>query len=274
MAATKLDKSGLDLFLEDSGKMTLGESLILAGTGHKSASDMKGLLANEDGIDPKEWAYDTYRSIMRPADSDLYEERQMSYDVTVIAPGTFNGECKKTSGHYHGWNPSHTNTYGEVYEVISGTAMFVLQKSPDFEENPKAAQIEDVILVTVPAGKTLLVPPNYGHCSVNIGEAPLVFSNVAYAPCPVIYDSVKAHHGMAYYIFRDEDGALDVRKNPSYEGVKLPEPKFATVRECPELGIDFSYGVYHNFVTNPDAFDHLSHPDAYISKIMSLLNYD
>lgn len=274
MASKELVRSGLPLFLDADGKMSLGGDLEMAGTGHKEAANMSGLLANEEGLDPTEWAYDTYRAIAHPIDEALYQEREMSYDITIIAPGTFNGECKKTSGHYHGWNPEHTNTFGEVYEVISGTAMFVLQKSPDFEENPEGAHIEDVVLVTVPAGKTLLVPPNYGHCSVNIGEGPLVFSNVAYKPCPVIYDSVKAHHGMAYYVFRGEDGKIEVRKNPAYEGTDVPEAKFATVHECPELGIDFSHGAYENFVANPDAFDHLPHPDPYIDQIMGLLDYE
>ncbi len=274
MGTTELKSSGLPLFLDDAGKMTVGEGIQMEGSGHKEAAAMLGLLADEEGLDPTEWAYDTYRKLVEPADAGLFASRKMCYDITVIAPGTFNGECKKTSGHYHGWNPEHTNTYGEVYEVLSGTALFVLQKSPDFEENPEGAHIEDVILVKVPAGQTLLVPPNYGHCSVNIGDGPLVFSNVAYTPCPVIYDSVKAHHGMAYYIFKDADGNLDVRLNPTYVGIDVPEPKFATVHDDPTLGIDFTRGAYRNFVENPDAFDHLPHPDAYIEQIMGLLDYE
>lgn len=271
---TELTRSGLPLYLNECGVMTLGEGLTMAGTGHKTLAAMMGLLANEEDVPADEWAYDTYRSITRPEDAALFEERQMSYDITIIAPGTVGGERKKTSGHYHGWNPTHTNTYGEVYEVIKGTALFCLQKSPDFEEHPEAAHVEDVILVTVPEGKTLLVPPNYGHCSINVGEGPLVFSNVAYKPCPVLYDAVKARHGMAYYVFEGADGSLDVRPNPNYADLDVPAPRFATVHEAPELGIDFSHGAYENFVSNPDAFDHLPHPDAYIERIMGLLDFE
>lgn len=272
MGKTELTRSGLPLYLDERGTMTLGEGLVMAGTGHKTVGDMCGLLADEGGLDADEWFYDTYRAIVRPGDAALFDERQMCYDITIIAPGTVNGEHKKTSGHYHGWNPERTNTYGEVYEVLSGTALFVLQKSPDFEEHPDDARVEDVILATVPAGKTLLVPPNYGHCSVNVGEGPLVFSNVAYKPCPVLYESVRAHHGMAYYVFAGADGTLDVRPNGSYAGAGVPEPRFATVRDDPSLGIDFAHGAYENFVSNPDAFDNLPHPDAYVERIMALLD--
>lgn len=273
MNGKSLSESGLDLFLGDDGTLTLGGDLVLKGMGHKTARDMRGLLACEDEADSDAWCYDTYRKIMRPGDGHVFEKYKMSYDITIIAPGTLGGECKKTSGHYHGWNPEHTNTYGEVYEVLSGTALFCLQKSPDFFENPEGSHVEDVIFVTVPAGKTLLVPPNYGHCSVNIGEDVLVFSNVAYAPCPVLYGAVKARHGMAYYFFRNSDGSLSYELNDRYASIGTPEPKFATVHEDPDLGIAFSQGAYLNFVEAPEKFDFLPHPDAYIDRIMGLLDY-
>jgi glucose-6-phosphate isomerase len=197
----------------------------------------------------------------------------MCYDVTVIAPGCVNGEYKKTSGHYHGWNASHTHTFGEVYEVISGTAMYVLQKSPDFDKHPESPEITDIIFVTVHEGETLLVPPDYGHCSVNIGTTPLVFSNVAYTPAPVIYDSVRAHRGMAYYVMEDRGGVSTVQ-NPRYDLVSLPRPKYATVHEDPSLGSDFSVPAYLNFMERPESYGHLPNPDPYIDRIMDLLDFE
>lgn len=266
----RLHNSGLPLYLDmESGVMALSGELSFRGMGHKRASDMDGLFAECSSTKSDEPIYETYRGIAFPADLDTFDLHEMSYDITIIRAGTVGGEFHKTSGHYHGWNPGRTNTFGEVYEVILGEALFVLQKSPDFEDNPSGACVEDVILARVHAGQTLLVPPNYGHCSVNVGEGPLVFSNVAYKPCPVIYDSVKLHHGMAYYIFKAEDGGIEVRKNERYGD--LPEPRIVGVREDPELGIDFSRGAYQNFVNAPERFDYLPHPDGYIDRIMGLL---
>lgn len=266
----RLDRSGLPLYLDTrTGIMALSGELTFRGMGHKRATDMEGLFATRQPTEQDDPVYETYRGIAFPKDVETFEHHKMSYDITIIREGTIDGEYYKTSGHYHGWNPGRTNTYGEVYEVILGEALFVLQKSPDFEENPAGAQVEDAILARVHAGQTLLVPPNYGHCSMNVGEGPLVFSNIAYKPCPVIYDSVKMHHGMAYYVFKGKDGSIEVRRNSSYD--HLPEPRFAGVREDHKLGINFSRGAYWNFLDAPDLFDFLPHPDGYIDRIMSLL---
>lgn len=266
----RLNRSGLPLYLDmSSGIMALSGELTFRGMGHKRAADMEGLFVAGQSVEHDKPIYEIYRGIAFPKDDGIFERYEMSYDITIIRGGTVGGEFHKTSGHYHGWNPSRTNTYGEVYEVIFGEALFVLQKSPDFDENPAGTHVEDVILARVHAGQTLLVPPNYGHCSVNVGEGPLVFSNVAYKPCPVIYDSVKMHHGMAYYAFKGEDGEIEIRKNDNYSN--LPEPRLVGVREDPELGIDFLRGAYENFVEAPGLFNFLPHPDGYIARIMSLL---
>lgn len=272
METTELTRSGLPLVLTDDGKLALGEELTLKGRGHKLVSDMAGLFHSDGSNQGDEWAYDTYRAIAYPQDRELFERERISYDITVIAPGAVAGEPKKTSGHYHGWNEARTNTYGEVYEVLLGTALFMLQRSDDFEENPEGARVRDCVAVTVESGQTLVVPPNYGHCSINAGEGPLVFSNLAYVPCPVLYDSVKAHHGMAYYALRDGRGQLELVANDHYRD--LPAIRRATVHECPDLGIDFSRGAYENFVSHPDRFDYLPHPDEYVDKIMGLLDFE
>ena len=186
-------------------------------------------------------------------------------------PGDVNGECKKTSGHYHGWNAARTNTYAEVYEVIKGTALYILQKSPDFDTVPPSEiSIKDIILVTVPEGRTLLVPPNYGHCSINVGDGPLIFSNLAYVPCPLNYDPVKYYHGMSIYAFRDGNGIM-IKQNNRYS--HLPSPRYATVRENEELGIKWGCPVYQSFKTEPDAFSFLENPDEYVEKIMNSLEF-
>ena len=186
-------------------------------------------------------------------------------------PGQINGECKKTSGHYHGWNPQKTNTYAEVYEVIKGTALYILQKSDNFDaENPADVRVDDLIFATVHEGETILIPPNYGHCSVNIGEGPLVFSNLAYVPCPVHYGPVKHFHGMSFYVMK-KDNEIRLEANGRY--VDVPAPKFATVKENPGLGIKFGVPVYESYMKNPEAFKFLGNPDPYVDEIMSMLVY-
>jgi len=265
----QLVHSGLPLYLDETSLiLAISASLKLESYSRKVTGDMKGLLACEQCIDAKTPFYDVYRDIAYPKDQALFQKYGYRYDITVILPGLAGGECKKTSGHYHGFNPTHTNTYGEVYEVLKGNALYILQKCGDFESHPDRVKIEDLYAVRVNEGQSIIIPPNYGHASINIGYGPLIFSNLALISCPVLYDAIKSHQGMAYYVFREE-GRLRFHQNPHYED--LPKLKNAVVRQNPALGIEFGKPVYQSFVENPQAFDFLANPDPYIDAIMELL---
>ena len=268
----ELTNSGLPLYIdEENHVMALSALLKYDGFGRKAVEKMQGLLANEENLPLDEMFYDVYRGIAFPKDEELLNKDNYRYDITIIMPGQINGECKKTSGHYPGWNPQKTNTYAEVYEVIKGTALYILQKSDNFDaENPADVRVDDLIFATVHEGETILIPPNYGHCSVNIGEGPLVFSNLAYVPCPVHYEPVKHFHGMSFYVMK-KDNEIRLEANGRY--VDVPAPKFATVKENPGLGIKFGVPVYESYMKNPEAFKFLGDPDPYVDEIMSMLVY-
>lgn len=267
----ELNNSGLPLYLDGaSNVMAISALLKYDGFSRKVTGQMIGLLADESNLPVNELFYDVYRGIAFPEDEELLKKNDYRYDITIIMDGQINGECKKTSGHYHGWNPQRTNTYPEVYEVIKGTALYILQRADNFDTNPTDVKIDDLIFATVKEGQTILVPPNYGHCSINIGEGPLIFSNLAYVPCPISYDPVKNYHGMSYYV-KKVNGEIKIELNNRY--IDVPKPKFATVKENPELGIKFGLPVYQSYKQNPEAFKFLGEPDDYINDIMAMLVY-
>ncbi|MBJ4791921.1 cytoplasmic protein, partial [Salmonella enterica subsp. enterica serovar Goldcoast] len=152
-----------------------------------------------------------------------------------------------------------------------GTAAYILQKSPDFAAAPQELVVDDLIVAVVKEGQSIIVPPNYGHCSINIGDGPLVFSNLAYKPCTVHYDTVQFYHGMACYIV-EENGQLCVRKNHYYP--RVPRIKFATVKENPHLGITFDMPLYQRYRAAPERFHFLGHVDNYVREIMGMLQYE
>ncbi len=267
----ELKNSGLPVYLNESNSiLALSIPLQYDSYGEKAVGEMLGLLANDAGASIAQKAYDVYRGIRYPQDEELFKKYDYRYDITIVMDGLVNGECKKTSGHYHGYNPQRTHTYPEVYEVIKGRALYVLQRADNFEGAPEDIVLDDVILVTVEAGQTIIVPPDYGHCSINIGEGPMVFSNLAYVPCPVSYSQVKYYHGMSYYAMKG-NGKVEVRLNPRYS--HMPEVKYATVKENKALGIQFGLPVYQSFQENPEAFRFLGEPDAFVEPIMSMLDY-
>lgn len=178
----QLHHSGLPLYLDDDGVMALKPPLNYLGFGRKSAGQMAVVLPEfTEGL-RNEPAYDVYRGLSFAEDQERLAADQYQYDITIIMPGTIGKERKKTSGHYHGYNDTRRNTHPEVYEVIKGTAAYILQKSPDFAAAPQELVVDDLIVAVVKEGQSIIVPPNYGHCSINIGDGPLVFSNLAYKP--------------------------------------------------------------------------------------------
>lgn len=268
----ELKNSGLPIYMnEETGLLALEAPLIYQGYGTKKLSQMDGLFEKDAENDKNEIIYDVYRGIQFPQDEEQLKKDHFQYDITIIKSGTVGKERKKTSGHYHSWNEMRTSTYPEVYEVISGTAIYILQKADNFEDkNYDNLDVEDIIVARVHAGQAIIIPPNYGHCSINGGNGDLVFSNLAITLCKVDYDPVKYYHGLGVYV-EEINGDLSFKKNGSYK--KLPEIKYAEVKENADLGIVFHKPVYQSYIENPNAFDFLKNVDLYTKEIMDMLIY-
>jgi glucose-6-phosphate isomerase len=107
----------------------------------------------------------------------------------------------------------------------------------------------------------IIIPPGFGHCSVNSGEGPLLFSNIAVVSCPLYYQPIKDKHGLSVYLLRTDKGISYV-KNPSYKA--LPAVKRVEPKADSALGITFGKPVYGEFIKAPDKFDFLLHPEKYL----------
>ncbi len=268
----ELKKSGLPLYLnEETNVMAISAPLIYNGFGAKTVGQMPSLFEDDSKNEANENVYDVYRNIRYPEDEAQLVKDQYSYDITIVKPGKIGMERKKTSGHYHQYNEMHTSTYPEVYEVISGTAIYVLQRADNFEDPDfEKLNVEDVIVVRVEAGQSIIIPANYAHCSVNGGEGALVFSNLCYAPCKNAYEIVKYYHGLAVYV-NEVNGRLMYKVNDNYKN--LPKVRYATVKENQYLGIIFNKPVYQAYKENPAAFRFLGNVDDYRDEIMTMLDF-
>lgn len=264
-----LNSAGLPIVREtETDMLSFENGLTCGGYGRKKASQMSNLLCDytEEFADTD--VYDVYRDIVFEKDKPVFEKDQYRYDITVVLPGCIGNERKKTSGHFHCYNPEHTNTYAEVYEVLYGKALFVLQRADNFENADEELDVKDVILVKVHEGQTLLVPPNYGHCSVNIGVGPMIFSNLAYVPCGIDYGPVQKRGGMPVFA-KEEDGTVRFVKNEAYKN--LPNIHFAVPTENAKFGIKFGKPVYQSYIETPEAFDFLGNVDPYADEIVGML---
>ena len=124
--------------------------------GIRTIRDMRSVLAAPSCrvTDP---LYYMYRDLARlEADRRWLTDHRLRYDITVIPPRDLCGEHVKTKGHYHPDNAAGTG-YPELYEVLDGTAQFLLQSRP----------LDDVILVHADTGARVIIPPGYGHITIN-----------------------------------------------------------------------------------------------------------
>lgn len=159
----------------------------------RMADDLKGIFARRGcvGSGP---LYAMFRDLARsPADRWWLKENCLRYDITVIPPRTICGEYVKTKGHYH---PKNAEGYGypEIYEVLEGTAHYILQRE----------DLTDVVLVEAVTGDVVVVPPGYGHVTINPTSSQILhMANMVSGRFASDYSRYVERKGAAYYEMAD-----------------------------------------------------------------------
>ena len=210
----------------------------------------KEFLKNSKDID----LYYMYRDLaLSKKDRDAMKEEDLRYDITVIPPGMLGVEYTKTLGHYHPIAPGTDLSYTEIYEILEGEAHYLLQK----EEKGK---ITDVVLVKAGKGDKIIMPPNYGHVTINPGRKELKMSNLVSGKFSSVYQPYKDKQGGAY--FELQKGFVS---NRNYG--KLPELRIVKAKNVPELGLKRSKEIYSlvrngikklGFLNRPQDYDWLT----------------
>ncbi|MBU4298792.1 glucose-6-phosphate isomerase [Patescibacteria group bacterium] len=139
----------------------------------------------------KEWAknapnfevYYMYRGVKK---NQKLETPSLRYDITIIPPRMLGKEFVKTKGH------EHIGNYGELYKVLSGEGIFLMQK----EKNGK---IEDAYFVKAKKGDFILIPSDYGHVTINPSKKNLKIGNWVSKKCKSDYKSIERKRGLCYY---------------------------------------------------------------------------
>ena len=260
---------GIPVYIDEkTSELCFPEGVMFTVGKKKRIADMKGLLYDDAAADgSNEVCYQFYSDIVRAEDRPLFEKTGFVNGITVLQPGTMHKECRKNSGHFHGFAGGHTLPFPEIYEVLAGKAVFLLAKSTNFNKLDEELKIDECKAVFLNEGEKFIVPPFTAHCASNVGEGPMVFGNFA-APCPLLYKPIRDRHGLCYYILK-EKGNLIFVTNSHYH--YLPQLRIAEAQENPDLGITFVRSVYESFVTNPHHFDYLSNPEPYVEQIRRML---
>jgi glucose-6-phosphate isomerase len=253
--------SGLPINVDNkTGELQLGEDLLCDTVESRTLGDLVDVLAHRESVDDRETeiAYRVYRDVRAKADAPDVATSGLRYDLTVILPGTNGREFNKTAGHRH--RPRRgEQAFPEVYDVLAGRAMFVLQWDAPLR----------LAIVQCGPGERVLIPGEAAHLSVNIGAEPLVIANLVAAVSKNEYDEFRAHHGAAIYLQQPEDGPAEVRQviNRSY-----PEtPTWRTI-EGSRIGsfAPQDRPLYSAMIASPGEFAYLTDPASVSDDIQAL----
>jgi glucose-6-phosphate isomerase len=252
-----INELGLEVRLKDDFKLELDIRLLGGEFSARSLADLKEVLKDKIPVsdDP---LYYMYRDVRQRKDDEVIRNSNLRFDLTVILPRMIGSEFNKTLGHYHPPKDGTGISYPEVYEVISGKALYLLQK-PGIKER----EIVSCYLLTVNQGEKAIMPPNFGHITINPLAEPLVMSNWVASEFSSIYDEIKENQGGVYYICKnnkqDENSDFQIIKNKQYS--KIPRLIMARPRELPQFGLFFGKPMYKSGTKDINRLDYLNNPE-------------
>lgn len=188
----------------------------------------------------------------------IIHRNNLRYDITIIPPLRLGCEYVKTAGHYH---PQVTGTdvsYPEIYEVLEGKAHYLLQKVKD-------SRILDVILIEAKRNDKVIIPPNYGHITINPSNRRLKMANFVSSKFSSVYEPVREKKGGAYF----ELVGNRFVKNENYG--KIPELRRIKAINPSEIRLKRTDNMYSSVVKNPKIPEFLNMPQNYSKLFESVL---
>lgn len=238
--------AGLPIFVKGN-LLEKGENVISQDVDTRTFKQIQHVLLDSIEDDPHRELYFMYRDVRLKEDEEKIRKKGLRYDITIIPPGKLGREYVKTSGHYHPNVPGKDVTYPEVYEVLEGTAHYLLQK-------PKkdSHELERVVVIEAKAGDKVFIPPNYGHITINPTGSLLVMANWVADNFKSIYEPIKAKGGGAYF-------EIEVEGNPQWIANKnyknTPKLEKISLNNNEEFLFNFDgplYTAVHNYEPLPD----------------------
>ena len=153
----------------------------------------------------KEWAKSAPNLELYYMYRGLKEKDGLRYDITVTPPQMLGEEFVKTKGHEH-------LNLGEVYIVLEGEAIFLIQKR-------EGEEIKNVHVIKAKEGEVAIIPSGSGHVTINSSKETLKTANWLSEDCRNDYKLFEKKQGACYYFTKS--GWI---KNKNYGSV--PELRF------------------------------------------------
>jgi len=191
--------------------------------------------------------YFMYRDLyLSRTDREKLLAQGLRYDITIIPPGMLGREYMKTAGHYHPLVAGGAVTYPELYEVLEGEALYLLQNS----------DLSDVVVVYASEGDKVLVPPDYGHVTINRSNKTLKMANFVARDFSSLYEPYRQKGGGAYFFTR-EGWIKNPKCSQAAELRRIEAPDRAGLAR---IGLAKGREMYP-LLREPGALEFLSRPD-------------
>jgi len=226
--------------------------------------DMKAVLMDPTAKSTREEMYYMYRNVVLKENAPILAGHNLRYDITVIPPAMIGHEYTKTVGHYHPFKGNSKIAYPEIYEVLHGKLLFLLQK---MDSNFQV--LSRVLACEGRPGDKIILPPNYGHVMINIGQEVLVTANWSADKFESLYQPVAARKGMAYYVIKAPTATgYHFIPNPHYEN--HPEVQWVSESYRDNFDIVQPKPMYTLGSANPRMLDFLNEPERYAVDLSSI----
>lgn len=179
-------------------------------------------------------------------------KKGLRYDNTIMPPLILGKEFNKTQGHSHPFVSNTDITYAEIYEVLEGQTIFLLQNS----ENNK---VKDIFGIKAKKGDKVIIPPNHEHLIINPGNKDLRTCNwVCREFGANIYEPFQNKHGFSYYALKNN--LIRWIKNKNYK--LIPSLRFEKPNNFYNFDIPKDKPIYQ-LVDNLEKLDFLKNPQKY-----------
>lgn len=260
--------SGLPISLdEETYKLTFKPPLENMVPQVRVFAEMQQVLMDPEAkpVPESEELYYMYRDIHLPEHEQIIRDAKVRYDITVIPAAMIGQEFIKTVGHFHSRVPGEEYDYPEIYEVLHGHALFLIQKMD--QENPD--KLRTVMAIKAGPGEKVIYPPNYGHIIVNIGQHVLVTANWVSSEYTADYKSVAEKHGMAYYVVKgSSDRQFEIVPNKNY--AEIPEMRFAKGHMNTSFGFMTDEPMYETGIRHPGRLEFLNNPKKFAVELSTI----
>lgn len=174
----------------------------------------------------KEWAKNASNLELYYMYRGIKKKGGLRYDITILPAKMLGQEFVKTKGH------EHSGSYGEVYIVLEGKAIYLLQRS-------QGKKIKDVYALRAKKGEVAVIPPYYGHVSINPSKKDLKEANWCAENCKNNYYLFEKMRGACYYYTKS--GWI---KNKNYKSV--PKLRFEKPLRSMPKNLNFLKRAWRN----------------------------